>query len=380
LAKTPEEISKLRDEIDTVDSEIVANLDRRAELAIKIGEEKAKHGLPVYVPSRETEVLRKVVSKSDGSFSKDALATVYREIISGCRSLEEQIKVAFLGPLGTYTHQAAIKKFGHEIEFLPMRTEQEVFSAVDRGVVDYGVVAVENSLEGVVARTMDLFVDSSVKVCAEAYLPIRHCLLSRSDLDSIKKVYSHSHGLAQCRGWLAAHVPHAELFEVSSTARGVEIARSEKNAAAIGSDVAGELFELPRVAEHISDKAENTTRFFVIGKTMTEATGQDKTSIIMFLCDRPGALIATLQPFNARDINLTRIESRPTKKAAWEYMFYLDFLGHHDDENVKETLEELRKDTLMVKVIGSYPVELPTEKRSRPLHERGVEAGKETNA
>jgi len=377
LTKTPESIRLLREEIDQIDEQIVALLNRRSDLAVKIGQEKVKFDLPVFVPSRESDVFVKVSSSSKGSFSSEALESVYREIISGCRCLEECLKVAFLGPEGTFTHQAVIKKFGRKIEFLPKRTEYEVFAAVERGFADYGVVAAENSLEGVVARVMDLFLDSPLKVCSETYIPIRHCLLSRTPIEAIKKVYSHPHALAQCRGWIMSNLPNAECHEVSSTAKGAQIAQSEEESAAIGSQVASELFDLPVVAEHISDKTENTTRFFVVGKKIAEPTGRDKTSLILFLSDRAGALADALNPFKDKKINLTRIESRPTKRAAWEYMFYLDLVGHADDERVREVFAQLRREILMLKIIGSYPMELVPAARCRPLPSLGDKTDKE---
>lgn len=362
-----EQIQRLREEIDRVDAQIVALLNQRAQLAVRIGEEKAKSDLPVFVPSREIEVMRKVVASNTGMFSSESLETAYREIISGCRCLEERLSVAFLGPEGTFTQQAVIKQFGKQVDFLPKQSEMEVFAAVERGFADYGVVAAENSLEGVVARVMDLFLDSPLKVCAEIYLPIRHCLLSRSTKENIRRVYSHPHALAQCRSWLISNLPNAELFEVSSTARGVEIARQEEQSAAVGSLVASEIFSLPVVAEHISDKTENTTRFFVIGKKIAEPTGQDKTSLILFLSDRVGALADALEPFKREKINLSRIESRPTKRAAWEYMFYLDLLGHSDEPTIRNVFDQLKRDILMLKIIGSYPMQVMPEARCRPL-------------
>ncbi len=373
MPDTPEAIRHLREQIDLLDAQIVALLNQRAELAVRIGEEKAKSDLPVFVPSRESEVMRKVTACNIGHFSPESLEIVYREVISGCRCLEERLRVAFLGPEGTFTHQAVIKQFGRQVDLLPKQSEMEVFASVERGFADYGVVAAENSLEGVVARVMDLFLDSPLKVCAEIYLPIRHCLLSRSTKEEITRIYSHPHALAQCRGWLTANLPKAELFEVASTGRGVEIARQEDKSAAVGSLMAGELFNLPVVAEHISDKTENTTRFFVIGKKIAEPTGNDKTSLILFLSDRVGALSDALEPFKREKINLSRIESRPTKRAAWEYMFYLDLLGHSDDAKVRLVFDQLKRDILMLKIIGSYPIELVPEARCRPLPSPGAE-------
>ena len=367
MQQTPKSIVELRQQIDRIDRQIVDLLNTRADLATRIGHEKAKADLPVFVPSRENEILERISDFNKGEFASESLQSVFREIISGCRTLEERLKVAFLGPQGTFTHHAALKKFGRDVEFEAKRGVEDVFASVERGFADYGVVAVENSLEGVVARTMDLFVDSPLKVCAETYLPIRHCLLSNVSMESIQRVYSHPHALAQCRGWLNTHLPNAEFFEVSSTARGAEIAQTENNSAAVGSWVASELFHLPIIAEHISDKTENTTRFFVIGKNIAEMTGNDKTSLILFLSDRVGALADALQPFKKRGVNLTRIESRPTKRAAWEYMFYLDFIGHSEDEEIQQLLNQLRLETLMLKTVGSYPTESPTPESSRPI-------------
>jgi chorismate mutase / prephenate dehydratase len=356
VAGTPDELEGLRADIDTVDEEIVRLLDERARLARRIGEIKLAEGLEAYVPARERKVLDRVSLLSRGDFPKAGLEAVFREIISTSISLEAPLKVAYLGPESTFTHEAARRAFGTSVEFEPHATVSEVFGQVERGEAQHGVVPVENSMEGAVTHTLDELMASSLKICGEVYLPISQNLLSKEEsLGDIKTVYSHPMALAQATAWLRHELPHAALEEVESTAEAARRAAEEPQVAAIGSALAAEAYGLMVLARNIQDARINATRFIVLGRDWAGPTGKDKTSVVFSVKDRPGVLRDALTAFADEGINLTRIESRPSRRRAWTYVFFADFQGHPEEERVSRALKGLEEHCPYVSLIGAYP-------------------------
>lgn len=357
-------IEEFRRQIDAIDSEILEQLNRRAEIVVRVGEEKAKGNIAYHSPQREEEIIDRLTRENRGPFPGKGVKAVYREILSACLSLEQPLKIAYLGPQATFTHMACMKRFGLLAEYIPLRGIGEVFSEVEKGKADYGVVPVENSTEGVVSHTLDLFVDSDVKICGEVLMDVSHHLLSKGgEKGQIVKIYSHPHAIAQSRKWLETNMPSVAFFEVASTAAAAELASQDETAAAIASELAARLYDLKVVAARIEDRSYNFTRFLVIGEQPCAATGHDKTSILFTIRDRVGALYRMLEPFAQHQINLTKIESRPSRYRVWEYIFYVDFEGHAEDASVQVALECLREECLFLKVLGSYPKE-PLRARS----------------
>ncbi|NPA33242.1 MAG: prephenate dehydratase [Aquificae bacterium] len=361
-----EELKELRERIDRIDEEILRLLNERAKLAKKIGEIKTKKNLPVHVPERERQIFEKILKlnkeKYGEVFPSEALVHIYREIISACLSLEKRLKIAYLGPKATFTHQAALEFFGFSAQFVPCGTIKDVFTEVETGRVDYGVVPVENTIEGVVNYTLDMFLASDVRIAGEIVIPITLHLLSTADsTQKVKRVYSHKMALAQCRNWLEKNLPHAQVIEVESTAKACEIALEDESASAVASEVASYTYHLNILARNIQDSGDNYTRFLVISKKDLKPTGKDKTSVLFGVKDEPGALYKALEVFYAHGINLTKIESRPSRKKAWDYVFFVDMEGHRQDQKVKKALEELKKKTQFLKVLGSYPKALLQE-------------------
>ncbi len=349
-------IDELRKRIDEIDEKLLELLNKRAEFAILIGKEKSKTKSNFHVPDREREIVNRLSRINRGPFQNDSLKSVYREILSATLSLERPLTIAYLGPQATFTHLAAMNQFGSSAVYVPTDRLDTIFSEVETGRADYGVVPIENSMEGVVTHTLDLFVDSSVNICGEIFLEIHHFLMSRGkDIKGIKKIYSHPQPIAQCRSWLERNLPNIPHYEVSSTARAAEMSAKEKGAAAIASEAAAGLYRLNILARKIEDNKNNYTRFLIIGKTKRAKSGSDKTSILVSIKDKVGALYYILEPFTKEKINLTKIESRPLRKRAWEYVFYIDFEGHIEDKNVVRTIEKLKKDVLFLKILGSYP-------------------------
>lgn len=351
------DLDALRKEIDAIDQELLERLNRRVQLAQKVGHYKLERGMEVYVPSREEEVFGKLTASNKGPLPDKAVRHIYREIISAAIALEKPLKVAYLGPEATYTHQAALKNFGSSINYQSMPTVPDVFTSVRRGDADYGVVPVENSTQGTVISTLDMLVESELTIVAQIYLRIAHCLISQSPLDKIKSVHSKDNALGQCREWLARMLPGVELVDSASTAASVEYAARHPEAAAIASSIAAELYNVPIVEENIMDKTDNVTRFLVIGKTPTPLLGQgrDRTSLVFLLHDEPGSLLKALDVFSSRGINLSKIESRPSRRRPWDYYFYVDIIGHRDEPQVQEALVELDKLCPILKWLGSYP-------------------------
>src|ERR687894_434378 len=346
----------LRDGIDAVDEEIVRLLDERARLARRIGEIKHAEGLEAYVPARERKVLDRVSSLSRGDFPKAGLEAVFREIISSSISLEVPLKVAYLGPESTFTHEAARRAFGTSVEFEPHATVSEVFAMVERGEAQHGVVPVENSMEGAVTHTLDELMASPLKICGEVYLPISQNLLSREEsADYVKTVYSHPMALAQAATWLRHELPHATLEEVDSTGEAARRAAQEPRVGAVGSALAAEVYGLEVLARNIQDARTNTTRFIVLGRSWAGPTGKDKTSVVFSVKARPGILRDALSAFAEEGINLTRIESRPSRRRMWTYVFFADLQGHPEEERVKRALEALEEHCPYVSLLGAYP-------------------------
>ncbi len=348
-------LNEHRKAIDALDAKIVALLNERTEHVLGIGALKLKAGEEIYAPHRELAVLDRVSKLNQGPITTESLRAIYREIMSSALSLEKSMTIAYLGPAATFTHQAAISRFGASLEYAPQRTIAEVFNEVMKGRADYGVVPVENSTEGVVTHTLDMFIDSDLKIVTQIVLPIQQCLLSRASRQDIKKFYVHPQSLAQCRLWLARHFPTAEIVETSSNARSAELAAGEKNSAAIGGTLAAEKYDLPVLEQGIQDQSGNATRFVVIGRKTTPPTGRDRTSLMFSVVDKVGALHAALAPFRRARLNMTKIESRPSKRKAWEYFFFVDIDGHQEDRKVARAIEQLSEHCSFVKILGSYP-------------------------
>lgn len=352
------DLSELRKRIDAVDREIVTRLNERVRLACEIGRIKAQTGQDFYVPSREELVFEKLQELNEGPLPEAGLRAIYREVMSSATALQKPLGIAYLGPEATYTHQAAVKNFGRSVQYLPFPSIPDVFHAVERGEADYGVVPIENSTEGAVGiRSLELLVESPLKVIAQVYLEVSHCLISRSALAQIRVVRSKDNALGQCRQWLARHLPHAVLEEAASTAAAVEQASSESGVAAIAGRLAAELYGVPIVAEGIHDRAENVTRFLVLGRTVSAPLGggRDRTSLAFTLNDEVGSLQSVLQAFSKRRINMVKIESRPSRQKLWDYIFFIDVVGHIEDAIVSEAMAELKRLCPQVKWLGSYP-------------------------
>ncbi len=361
-----EDLKELRREIDAIDEEILKLLNQRAKLAKRAGEIKKSMGLEVHVPEREREIINRIIRLNKElygeEFPTEAVVHIYREIISACLSLEKELKIAYLGPKATFTHQAALEYFGFSAHYVPVSTIGDVFREVETGRVDYGVVPVENTTEGVVNYTLDMFLESDLRIVGEVVIPIKLNLLSTaSGLENIKTVYSHRHALAQCKEWLRKNLPQASLIETESTAKACELVMELEDAGAIASEVAAYTYHLNILAENIQDNPNNYTRFLVIGKRWMKPTGKDKTSIIFAVKDEAGALYKALESFYRYGVNLTKIVSRPSKKKVWDYVFFVDLEGHAEEENVKKALELLQERSQMVKVLGSYPKALLQE-------------------
>lgn len=352
-------LDQLRARIDAVDDQLKTLLNARAQLAQQVAEAKLSEGGEVvfYRPEREAQVLRRVQEGNPGPLDGETLAKLFREIMSACLALEERLKVAFLGPEGTFTQQAALKHFGHAVQALPFGTIDEVFREVESGNARYGVVPVENSTEGVVNHTLDSFVTSPLKICGEVELRIHHHLLigPHTQESRITRVYSHQQTLAQCRQWLDAHMPGVERVAVSSNAKAARHLKDEWNAAAIAGQVAADLYGLTVRHANIEDQPDNTTRFLIIGRQHTPASGVDKTSLLVRTKNLPGALFGVLKPFRDAGVDLTRVESRPSRQGTWSYVFFMDFEGHQDDPAVAQVLRVLEQEALEVRVLGSYP-------------------------
>jgi chorismate mutase/prephenate dehydratase len=352
----PEAIDRLRAEIDRIDDELIAALNRRAELARSIGE--AKGGKAAYRPERETEILRRITARQ-GALGAERLAAIFREIISACRGLEGAIRVSYLGPEGTFSEQAVRKHFGRAVEALAEASVDDAFRRCESGAAHFTVVPVENSTEGAVGRTLDLLLLTPLRICGEIELRVQQNLLSKEkDFSSLRKVYSHAQSLAQCNGWLAKNLPNIERVPVVSNAEAARRAGDEAGAAAIAGEAAAERYKLHVLGRAIEDDPTNTTRFLVLGKLHAAPTGKDRTSLVMSAENKPGAVHALLSPLAVHNVSMTRIESRPSRARAslWEYVFFIDVEGHEQDERVAKAIEMLKSQAPFLKILGSYPV------------------------
>lgn len=352
-----DKLNELRTKIDSIDKEIIDLLNKRAELAAEVGKTKSGENMQVYHPGREKQVFDRLFELNKGRLFPDAaLERIYAEIISVSRELQRPMRVAYLGPQATYTHMAVIKHFGSSVDTYAVDSISDIFKAVETDKCDYGVVPVENSTEGIVTHTYDQFIDSPVKVVSEVFMNVSHCLLSTcNDLNQIKKLYTHPQSIAQCRIWIQNNLKNVEMIETSSNAKAASIVAWDKYGAAIASEVAAGIYDLNILARNLEDNPENITRFLVVGREFCSTSGEDKTSLVCSVKDRPGALHDLLAAFSSRDINMTKIESRPTRKKAWEYLFFIDLDGHYEDKQVTDALKALEEHTQFLKVLGSYP-------------------------
>ncbi len=348
-------LDELRDRIDELDEQLLRLLLERARTAQEIGREKAEDGRPAYSPEREAQLLANLLSHDLSPLDAGSVASVFREIISACRALQMPFKVAYLGPEHSFSHNAAQKQFGQNCELLAQVSVPDVFAAVERTDADFGVVPIQNSTEGVVGVTLDCFLDTSLRICAELYVPIHHYLLARCVQDQIRVVYSHPQVLAQCRRWLRENLPEAEQVPTASTTVAAQAAATEDHVAAIASREAANAYDLEVLARNIEDMSDNRTRFFVVGNLDPAPTGRDKTSVLFTTPHRAGALHHALAAFAVHGINLTLIQSRPARGKLWEYVFFVDFEGHASDEAPTQAIAQLRDYSALLKILGSYP-------------------------
>ncbi|WP_106182856.1 prephenate dehydratase [Candidatus Pandoraea novymonadis] len=346
----------LRDKIDSIDEQLLQLLNARASIALEVGEVKKRFGASVFRPEREFQVISRLQKSNAGPLFGDNLAAIWREIMSASRALEKASTVVYLGPVGTYSEQAALSYFGQSMIGRPCPSLDEVFRSVEAGGADFGVIPVENSTEGVVSRTLDLLLQSPLSISGEIALPIHHNLMTQSgNLDGVMRICAHAQSLAQCQHWLTAHYSHLDRQAVSSNAEGARLAAKDATIGAIAGDAAAIQYGLQIAYSHIQDDPHNRTRFVVIGVLDPEATGYDQTSLILSVPNRAGAVVALLEPLARHGVSMTRFESRPAKSGAWEYFFYVDIEGHRNDLNVAAALEELQHHAAYYKILGSYP-------------------------
>ena len=356
----PGDLADIRERIDAIDAGIHDLLNQRARFAQAVGISKTASGKAVdfYRPEREAEVLRKALKRNQGPLRDEEIARLFREIMSACLAQQEPLKVAFLGPEGTFTQAAVLKHFGSSVRSLPLAAINEVFHEVEGGIADFGVVPIENSTEGTVNHTLDMFLNSSLKICGEVELRIHHCLMGRmTSTADVKRICAHPQALAQCRGWLDEHAPDVERIAVSSNGEGARRARDERGTAAIAGRAAADIYGLTLIASEIEDRPDNTTRFLVVGRKLFSASGADRTTLLVSASDTvdAGALFRLLEPLSQHRVNMTRIESRPSRKRKWDYVFFIDIEGHVSDESVAKALQALESRATLFKVLGSYP-------------------------
>lgn len=359
---TPGDLANARERIDSIDRNIQELIGERAHWAHQVGKAKGplKAAVDYYRPEREAQVLRRVVDRNDGPLSNAEMVRLFREIMSACLAQQEPLKVGFLGPYGTFSEQALRKHFGHSAHRLPLSSIEEVFQEVEEGNADFGVVPVENSGQGTIQSTLDMFLTSELKICGEVELPIHQFLMSRlGQFDEIERVYSHPQSLAQCRAWLRKNLPNVELSPVSSNAEAARRARKADDAAAIAGEAAGLVYNLKHVAGPIEDRDDNTTRFLVLGRELFSGSGNDRTSLLVFVKDEPGALFHVLSPLADHGVSMSRIESRPAHDGPWKYAFFIDFAGHIEEQAARAALASMEPFTTEVKILGSYPVAVP---------------------
>ena len=356
------DLEDIRARIDALDERIVELLSERARLALEIGALKRDQGLHIYAPEREQRIYQRLAELNKGPLDVAGLRAVYNEIMSACRALEHEHRVAFLGPEGTFTHQAARSLFGASSAYVPTSSIRDVFAEVSRNGADHGVVPIENSSEGGIGETLDAFIEFDVKICGETYVRIHHNLMAKCPAGDIRHIYSKGVVFGQCRSWLAQHFPRADLIETGSTTQAAHLAASEPESAAIGNREAAAIYGLEIIHAGIEDSPHNATHFLVLAGDSSTPTGRDKTSILCFIKDEVGALFGLLEPFRDAALNLTKIESWPSKRRAWEYCFFIDFQGHVSDSHVQEALADVGRHCTELKLLGSYPEALETEK------------------
>lgn len=356
MSDKPRTLPEVRKDIDTIDNQLIDLLNRRVKLAQEIGHIKGSDGKPFFTPEREREIFEKLSETNPGPLLPKQLKGIFREIISAARAAEKPLTASYWGPVGTFTHLAALQTFGTSSILQPEDSIEEVFVAVERAHSDYGIVPVENSVAGVVPETLDMFPQTNVKICAELYLPIHHHLVSRSaSLADIKRVYAGPQPESQCRKWLRSHLRHAEMIETVPTARAAQKALDDPNGAAIANELGAETVGIPILAEYIEDNPNNRTRFLVIGYNEPARTGRDKTSLMFNLRNKPGELYRALGALEHEKVNLLMIESRPAQRSSFEYLFFVDMVGHRTDEHLRRAIDALKASALEVTVLGSYP-------------------------
>jgi len=354
--KKKDDLEPLRKEIDQIDAEILKLINKRAAVVMEVGKVKRTTKSDYHVLDREHRIYQRLTRLNQGPFPTSSIRPVFKEIISASLSLEHELRVAYLGPEATFCHIAAIQQFGQSATFMQSRSLRDIFNMVERGESDYGVVPIENTTEGVVNPTLDMFIDSQLKICAEILLEVSHHLLSKKGrLEGIKEIYSHAQAIAQCSSWLERNVSHVPVVEVFSTAKAAQAAAKNPKIAAIAGEFAAKFYGLKPIFKNIEDNPQNFTRFWVIGGKSTGSTGEDKTSIMLSIKDGVGALHKTLRPFAKHQINLTKIESRPFRQRPWEYIFFIDLEGHTNDKNVERALDEVKDTAQFLKILGSYP-------------------------
>jgi len=348
-------LDELRKKIDKIDNQLVKLLNERARIVIEIGTVKSKSGKPVYAPDREKEVFERITKVNKGPLPDKCLTAIWRELMSGSFVLERPLRIAYLGPEGSFSHTASMLKFGQSVEYESLTDIRSIFDEVSKGRCDLGLVPIENTLGGGVVETLDALIESDVKVCSEVLMAVHHNLLANCPLEEIEKIYSKPEVFTQCRNWLSATFKEAQTIAVASTAKAAQMAAEESKAAAIGSAIAAEIYGLRIICESIEDVANNITRFFVVSREDARATGEDKTAILFSTAHKAGALADVLDVLKAYDVNLTNIESRPSRKRQWEYYFFVDFFGHRTEERVQKAMEEARKHCLQLSILGSFP-------------------------
>jgi len=348
-------LEELRNQIDQLDKQLIKLLNERARVVIEVGRLKAQAGKPIYAPDREKEVLAKITAANEGPLPNRCLVAIWRELMSGSFALEKPLRIAYLGPEGSFSHTAAMLKFGQSVEYEPLADIRSIFDEVSKGHCDLGLVPIENTTGGGVIETFDALIDSDVKICSEVLMAIHHNLLANCPIEKIEKIYSKPEVFAQCRNWLSATFKEAKTIAVASTAKAAQMAAEEQNAAAIGSAIAAELYGLKIACENIEDVTNNITRFLVIAREDAKPTGEDKTAMMFSTAHKAGALADVLDVLKRYNINLTNIESRPSKKREWEYHFFVDFVGHRLDKQVQKGLEEAKQHCLQLSILGSFP-------------------------
>ncbi|MGI9554164.1 MAG: prephenate dehydratase [Thermodesulfobacteriota bacterium] len=348
----------MRKQIDGIDEKILDLINKRGKIALLVSEHKQQNSLKIYDPGREKEIEKKLLEKNPGPLTNEYVISIFREIVSGCRSLQKPTKVGYLGPHGSFSNQAAFHKFGSSSELVPLGSFEEVFEEVNKKRLEFGIIPIENSVEGSIGSVLDILLAWDLKISSEYYERISHFLLSKTGkLSDIKVIASHPQALGQCKKWVSRNLKNIELYETASTAAAAKTASEDPEVAAIASEYSASIYDLKILQSHIEDSAQNTTRFLIIGHEESPLTGEDKTSIAFSLKDEPGALQKSLfLPFADADINLTKIESRPSKDRPWEYVFFVDFFGHHMDKNIKAVIKKVEKKCIFLKILGSYPV------------------------